>query len=182
MKKRIFETLWPGDADVRRAKILTAMIIVQFLCATFFLIDVVLDFDAGGHPTHLALETFVAVVLCAGIWVLMIELRALLVRMEQARQGLRVARGELAQVIDGFFDRWGLTGAERDVGLLILKGFDNENIARIRGRAVGTVRAQSASIYAKAGVDGRAQLISVFFEELLANDTPTEDARQAASI
>ena len=40
----------------------------------------------------------------------------------------------------------------------------------MRGTAPGTVRAQCTSIYAKAGVDGRAQLFSVFMEELLAGE------------
>lgn len=37
----------------------------------------------------------------------------------------------------------------------------------MRGTAPGTVRAQCTAVYGKAGVDGRAQLFSVFMEELL---------------
>jgi len=74
----------------------------------------------------------------------------------------------MAAVIEGFFDKWALTPSERDVALLVLKGIDNETIASLRGTAPGTVRAQCARIYQKADVDGRAQLFSVFLEELLA--------------
>ena len=93
--------------------------------------------------------------------------------------GIRAARGDMASLISGFFDRWGLTPSEREVALLILKGFGNEAIAGLRGVAVGTVRAQSARIYAKAGVDGRAQLFSVFMEELLADEMASKPAEPA---
>ena len=81
--------------------------------------------------------------------------------------GLQIARGEMGSVIERFFAEWHLTTAERDVAMLLIKGYDNEAIARLRGRAAGTVRAQCARIYAKAGVDGRSQLLSIFMEELL---------------
>lgn len=42
----------------------------------------------------------------------------------------------------------------------------------MRGTAKGTVRAQSAAIYSKAGVDGRGRFVSLFLEELLADDGP----------
>ena len=95
--------------------------------------------------------------------------------MEQLDRGLRGARGEMAEIIDAFFEDWHLTPSEKDVGLLILKGFDNETIAEFRGTAVGTIRAQSARIYSKAGVESRAQLFSVFLEELLASDGHQND-------
>jgi DNA-binding CsgD family transcriptional regulator len=89
-------------------------------------------------------------------------------RMVLLNRSMQAARGEMAEVIDGFFAEWGLTPSERDVALMVLKGIDNEAIAEMRGTATGTVRAQCTSIYSKAGVDGRAQLFSVFMEELLA--------------
>ncbi|MCX8954422.1 LuxR C-terminal-related transcriptional regulator [Ruegeria sp. NA] len=165
----------PGDADAHRAVLMSIMIVVQVLCVVFYLGDVALDLKEGEGPSHVSLEAFVAFVLLAGVVFFMIELRRLLARVEQTKLGLQAAQGEMSVVINTFFDRWGLTTAERDVGLLVLKGLDNENIARIRGRAVGTVRAQTASIYAKAGVDGRAQLISVFMEELLVADGEAAD-------
>jgi DNA-binding NarL/FixJ family response regulator len=81
---------------------------------------------------------------------------------------LSVASGAFAEVLDVFFSQWALTPAERDVALMVLKGLENEQIAAARGSAVGTIRAQTTRIYAKAGVNSRAQLMSVFIEELLA--------------
>lgn len=160
----------PGDADERRAAILAWMIVLQGLCALFFIGDVLADLRAGvaDEGAHLWLEASVALVLCIGLGVLMYELRQLLMRMERVTTSLRAARGEMAEVIEGFFADWGLTPAEREVALMILKGLDNDSIATVRGRAAGTVRAQSAAIYAKAGVDGRTQFLSLFMEELLA--------------
>lgn len=153
----------------RRIVTLTVLIVVQALCALFFVIDVASDFherDDGGM--HLELEALAALVLVAGVVLMLFELRDMLRRIEAMDRGLRAARGDMAELIDRFFGRWGLTPSEREVAMLVLKGFDNESIAGLRGVASGTVRAQTARVYAKAGVEGRAQLFSVFMEELLA--------------
>lgn len=156
----------------RRATTLAVIIIAQALCALFFLSDVIADFAEGGHldSVHLVAETIVTVALTVGVIYLMLELRQLLVRMDHMEIGLRAARGEMVEVIRVFFDRWKLSPAERDVALFLIKGLDNGAIASLRGTAKGTIRAQSTAIYAKAGVVNRAQLVSVFLEELLAND------------
>ena len=70
-------------------------------------------------------------------------------------------------MIETQFDDWRLTPAERDVGMLALKGLDVAEIASLRSAAQGTVRAQLTRIYAKAGVSGRAQFASWFVEDLL---------------
>lgn len=159
----------------RRAWTLAATILAQALCAVFFAVDVANDFlenHALSQP-HLYLELVATVALVAGVVLLMLELRRLLNRVEHMEHGLAAARGDMAEVIDGAFRRWGLTAAEREVALLLLKGFDNEAIADLRGTAKGTVRAQTSAIYDKAGVEGRAQLLALFLEELLAEDLAT---------
>ncbi len=155
----------------RRVLVLAAIICVQSACGLFFLGDVVADLFSDEHmeTVHLIAETVAVIALLAGVAYLMIELRQLLARFDQMETGLRVARGEVVKIIDDHFEQWRLSPAERDVALLLLKGVDNESIATMRGTAKGTVRAQSAAIYNKAGVDGRAQLISLFLEELLAD-------------
>lgn len=154
----------------RRAATLAALILVLSLCAFFFIIDVVTDLTEYGLGWHISLELLATGALFVSLALMMVELREMQQRMERIDRGIRAARGDMAALISGFFDRWGLTPAEREVALLILKGFGNEAIAGLRGAAVGTVRAQSARIYAKAGVDGRAQLFSIFMEELLADE------------
>lgn len=154
----------------RRALALAALILVQAACAAFFVGDVIIDFEISDTDDrgHVWFEGIVTAALAAGIVLQMIELRHLMRQMERAETGIRAARGEMHDLVQQFFDTWGLTPAERDVAMLILKGIDNETIATLRGTAAGTVRAQSTAIYAKAGVDGRAQLLSLFMEELFA--------------
>lgn len=159
-------------SDARRAWVLAAVILVQAITGLFFLADVTADFHADGKldGAHMWLEFVAALALVAGVVFLMLELRRLMSRVSQLESGLRAARGEMAEVIDAFFCDWKLTPSERDVALLVLKGLDNDSIAKLRGTAPGTVRAQCASVYAKAGVDGRSQLFSVFLEELLSGE------------
>lgn len=166
----------------RRAIALAAIIMLQALCAAFFIGDAFLDLgsvDQAGLG-HLGLELLVTLALTLGVIVLMIELRFVLRRVEKMECGLRAARGEMTHIINVFFDEWGLTPSERDVAQMIIKGLDNEAIARLRGTASGTVRAQTARIYAKAGVDGRSQLISLFMEELLCGDVDSSPVAEAA--
>ena len=167
----------------RRPATLAAIILLQTLCAIFFIGDVIGDTREAGAPdhVHLLIEGAAAIALCAGVLFLMFELRRPLGRMDRMHDGLRAARGQMADVMDAFFDDWGLTASERDVAVMILKGIDNETIAGLRGTAAGTVRAQSARIYSKAGVDGRAQLLSVFMEELFAGDLGVEPGTGSAA-
>lgn len=158
--------------DERRAIALAAVILLQAVTALFFLADVVSDFWQDGRleDFHMWLELLATFALIGGVVFLMVELRQVMTRLANLDRSVRAAQGEMAEVIDGFFRDWGLTPSERDVALMVLKGIDNDTIASMRGTAPGTVRAQCTSIYAKAGVDGRAQLFSVFMEELLAGE------------
>lgn len=83
----------------------------------------------------------------------------------------------MSEVIAAFFDEWQLTKAEREVALFILKGYDNEAIAGLRNTAVGTVKAQTTSVYAKSGAVGRAQFVSLFMEELMAGEMTLPDGQ-----
>lgn len=90
MKQRI----WREGRGERRASVLAGLILVQALCALFFIGDVITDFREDGHldRAHLVLESVAAVALVGGVVFLMIELRALLQRMSDMRTGLRSPR------------------------------------------------------------------------------------------
>lgn len=158
-----------------RAVLLAAVIVLQGVAAVFFLGDVFADVRIDGRlgGLHMWLELLAAISLVCGVVVLTVELRRVIGRMTTLETSVRAARGEMAAVIDAFFAEWRLTPSERDVALMVLKGIENEAIARMRGTAPGTVRAQCTAIYTKAEVDGRAQLLSVFLEELLAGEADT---------
>jgi DNA-binding CsgD family transcriptional regulator len=169
---------WLAKTKERRATVLAGIILLQAICALFFVGDVLADITAVAQiaDVHLGLEALAAVSLIAGILFLMNELRRLLIRMGDMDTGLRAAQGQMADVMQDFFDVWNLTEAERDVAIMILKGLDNETIAQVRHTAPGTVRAQATRVYAKSGSDGRAQFISLFMEELMSDDFAHNDA------
>ena len=80
---------------------------------------------------------------------------------------LDAARGAFQSGIDGYFEQWGLSEAEKDIALLTIKGMTISEIAEIRQTKQSTIKTQSSAIYKKAGVSSRAQLVSSLIEELL---------------
>ena len=96
------------------------------------------------------------------------DLDAARIQGRQWRDETRALLKGLGEAIDRQFSTWKLTGAERDVGLLILKGLSLKEIAAARVTSERTIRAQARSIYAKAGLSGRAALSAFFLEDLLA--------------
>jgi DNA-binding CsgD family transcriptional regulator len=91
-----------------------------------------------------------------------------------AQQEAKRWRDESRDLIQGLgveiqkqFIRWGLTQAESEVGLLILKGFSYQEVADIRGASERTVREQARLLYRKAGLTGRSELSAFFLEDLL---------------
>ena len=151
----------------RQSAALAAVFAVQTLAAVFFLGDVLADVVFTGVTAHLFVEALVALALCLGLVLSAAALRTTLERMRAQEQALAVAAGALHDVVEAQFAEWGLTAAERDVGLLALKGLDVAEIADLRGAAQGTVRAQLSRVYTKAGVTGRAQFAAIFVEDLL---------------
>lgn len=157
-------------AGGRLAVALTLFLVVQAVAAVFFIGDALADLAEGAVGLHGWVEGMVALALAGGLVLGAVALREALARIRRQEAALAAAAGDLARVIAGQFDAWGLTPAERDVGMLALKGLDVAEIATLRGAAQGTVRAQLTRIYAKAGVSGRAQFAAWFVEDLL--DTP----------
>lgn len=96
--------------------------------------------------------------------------RVLSLRNQEVERHLRAARGEFFAMLDLQFDRWQLSSAERDVALLTVKGMSVAEIAELRNTSQGTVKSQNNSIYRKAGVKSRTQLLGVLIDELLVLD------------
>lgn len=151
----------------RKPIALAVFLVVQTLAAVFFVGDAIADVLAGEVGPHLTFELLVAVALALGVVFGMLALRQTLEELRLQDVALASARGALGEVISAQFAAWGLTPAERDVAFLALKGLDVAEIAELRGRAAGTVRAQLTRIYSKAGVSGRAQFAAWFVEDLL---------------
>jgi DNA-binding CsgD family transcriptional regulator len=81
---------------------------------------------------------------------------------DRARQSLE----SLGQAVNDQFERWGLTPAEREVALLLLKGHGHKQIAADTDRSERTVRQHAVTVYRKAGLGGRAELAAFFLEDL----------------
>lgn len=161
----------------RRRKIAFALfVLVQAAAAAFFIIDVVADVASYSAGWDTYLEALIAPGLCAGVAFGVFELRRAHGLLASHETALASASGALSDVIAAQFTAWGLTPAEKDVAMFALKGFDLAEIARLRGAAQGTVRAQMAAVYAKSGTSGRAQFAAFFVEDLLAGRVGGADA------
>ena len=163
-------------AGRRQTAALSVFLLIQTLGTVFFVGDVIGDLKADPISGHFIFEAIVTAALVLGILFGAFALRRTIELLRAQDQALAVARGALSDVIERQFRAWALTPAERDVGLLALKGLDVAEIAEMRGAAQGTVRAQLTRIYSKAGVSGRAQFAAFFVEDLLGEGVPTQVA------
>lgn len=149
---------------------LWGLFILQVACTVFFAGDAFQDFFASSESTAEAGDTLeIAVTLCLIIGTIFIglELRKQMQRETRMRQQINIASGAFSEILQKEFDAWGLTESEQAVALLGIKGFSISEIAGIRDTKEGTIKAQNASVYRKAGVSGRLQLLSYFVEDLL---------------
>ena len=168
-----------------RATVLWSLFAVQASCSAYFLLDIVLDFWPNS-TFFLAesdlVELFVTVALISGLAFTTVELRKMLSRQAKLEDQMKVASGAFGEVLEARFQAWSLTQAERDVAILAIKGYAIAEIAEIRATKQGTIKAQCASIYRKAGVSGRLQLLSLFVDDLLADDLVSVPTQQTGKV
>jgi DNA-binding NarL/FixJ family response regulator len=65
------------------------------------------------------------------------------------------------------------------VALFAIKGLSTPEIAQLRQTSEGTVKAQTAAIYRKAGVTGRPQLLSLFIEDMMVSPVVPLEPQEA---
>jgi len=165
---------------------LVAVFLVQALCALFFVSDILLSV-LGIYLAPISWESreLVEIGAALGLVIGLILGGILLWRAwretHRAREKLRRASSAFAELLEERFTEWSLTPAERDVALFALKGLSTAEIAGLRNTSEGTVKAQTAAIYRKAGVSGRGQLLSLFIEDLM-EDTDTAREAIAAAV
>ncbi|AQS48215.1 MULTISPECIES: helix-turn-helix transcriptional regulator [Thioclava] len=163
---------------------LVALILFQTACAALFVADVFNDIrEAGRFTVDLNMELFANLGLIAGIVVEATVLWALLRRQARADRTIGAAQGAMAEMMGAQFDQWGLTPAEADVAAFTIKGFSVSETASFRGSSEATVKSHLNSVYRKAGVSGRSQLVSIFVEELFHGPIKADaKAQQARAI
>ncbi len=137
-----------------------------------------------------ALQTALIVASATGVTLLTGRFQAEKEEKETLTRDLRMARAEgktwreraqgylsgLGEEIQKQFEKWQLTGAEREVGLLMLMGFSLRELAGLRGTTEATVRHQARAIYQKSNLPGRTAFCAYFLEDLL--PAPIADARR----
>lgn len=72
---------------------------------------------------------------------------------------------------------WGLSQAEADVAIFVVKGFSNSEIAEMRGCAIATVKTLLGRIYHKSGFDSRYQLIAFVTDEVCATSQASKPSK-----
>lgn len=151
-----------------RSLLLALAAALQAGCGLLLLVDIVSELpEFRDDAMHGALDVAILATLLLGSLLIANEFRRLRARNQRMESGLMAASGAFAELLEAAFAGWGLTPAERDVALLAIKGFSIAEIAALRDARQGTVRAQCAAVYRKAGVSGRPQLLSHFIDDLL---------------
>jgi DNA-binding CsgD family transcriptional regulator len=165
-------------APFQRHRTLVTLTIVQMLCAVWFLYDVLSEVpQLWLNPWHQIPEVTAVAALWTGSILGARKIRQLVGQNQEMETRLRTASGAFLDMLEENFRRWSLTPSERDVALLAIKGFSVSEIAALRETRPGTVKAQCAAVYRKAGVSGRAQLLALFVDDLMdgvALDTAAE--------
>lgn len=169
--------------DTRYQRLLFVLVLAM---AVGGVVDLALDDPATLGSFHLVFEV-AFLLLCLGTAVLLWRVGFRAQRsLEQTRANLARHEDELAQwrrraqsllhglgaEIDRQMRAWGLSPAEREVALLLLKGFSTKEIATHLAKSERTVRQQCSAVYKRSGLGGRAELSAFFLEDLL---LPMED-------
>lgn len=157
--------------------------------------DLVMDHPATWLSFHVVFEVtmlagalLMATTLWLGWWRSAHAAAALEVRLaEQAverdrwRASSQEALEGLARAIDAQFDVWHLTPAEREVALMLLKGYGHKQIAALTGRSERTARQHAGVVYQKAGLGGRAELAAFFLQDLMLPEQERESLTLGAA-
>lgn len=151
---------------------LVALLALQLACAAFFVYDIL-----GGilgirtQPLSWMAHELSQIGAIAGLIFGVVVSAVVLSRSDKRRQAAEDRLAEVSralhEMMEERFSEWSLTPAERDVASFVMKGFSTQEISGLRETSEGTVKAQTAAIYRKAGVSGRAQLVSLFLEDLM---------------
>ncbi len=94
------------------------------------------------------------------------------------RKSAESALAGFSSAVERQFVKWNLTPAEREVALLLLKGYGHKQVAAKTGRSERTVRQHAVSVYEKSGLGGRAELAAFFLEGVMLSGDGTPSATQ----
>jgi len=167
-----------GPAGDRMVRALLPIVLVGTIVGGA--IDLYLDAPESWRSPHALYEIaliVVAMLTFIFVWRAWWQSRARLTAMQQTlveraaerdlwRASAEAALAGLGRAIDARLTAWGLTAAEREIALLLLKGRSHKQIAFATGRSERTVRQHAVAVYDKSGLAGRAELAAFFLEDL----------------
>ena len=161
---------------MEKTTVVAAFFVAKLIAFLFFMFDVAFDLKDhiandtpyhNGEIVHLSFEAFAVFALGTGIFVTMQYMALLRERKQDAELSLRHLRKDFGGLMENKFQRWGLTPAEKDISVLILKGLGTSEISEIRSTKLGTVKLQVHKILQKAGASNRAEFMSLFMDDFL---------------
>ena len=160
--------------DVSDSRPARTAIVLLFLIAVLIAWDLIGDYLKGAGILHLSIELMVFLVATGSMAFLWLLLRQTQRGLGEALAEARQWRNENRELMQGLgaaiqkqFNGWGLSKAEAEVGLLLLKGLSHKEIAAIRRTTERTAREQARALYRKSTLPGRSALSSFFLEDLL---------------
>lgn len=166
------------DAGQPRTRVaLAAFLVIGVLMG----LDLADDARTGAEWSHLLVEGVIMAMAIAGTAALWRGRRAAEARAARLHVDLQATQREavryraeaqdalrgLGEAIETQFERWSLTPAEAEIGLLLLKGLSHKEAANVRGTTEQTVRQQALTVYRKSGLRNRSELAAFFLEDLL---------------
>ena len=149
------------------------LVVCQIGFTIFFLTDILSSIigirtQPLSWETREILEIGAAISLLFGMGLGLYDLLQVGRDLRQTNEKLRVASSEFYALVNSEFSGWGLTPAEQELGILLLKGFSNAEIGSMTGKAPGTIKAQCNALFKKSGLANRTQLAGHFIEVLMA--------------
>ena len=137
----------------------------------FFVYDLIADwlYEEEYGTVHFTLELIVFAGVSMALILGVRDLRRLRTELSHEQRRIEVFSTALAESIDIRMDEWRMTPSEKDVAWFIIKGYRFSEIAEARGVKESTARLQGTSLYAKAGVSGRAEFVAEILQPLLAS-------------
>lgn len=181
-KRKAIKLLDLGLSDECRIKDFNMLVsLISYIAfSLFFIIDIYLDLEESIPLSHVWHEVLLLIVsLSALTWQLWVifqknkhianissELLSAKKSYQEWKERSQASSKEIRNMIDQQFKDWSLTESEKDVAMLLIKGFSMKEIAEFRNGQEKTVRQHASSVYKKAGLSGRQELAAFFLEDI----------------
>lgn len=166
------------DLEVKQKLIVLGIFLLAFL---LWALDAADDLSHGISWYHLLVEGLI--ISFSAFWLTSAIVRYIVSRKEnvkiradlsKVRSDLEKYQKETQHLVQGLsikiseqLDNWSMTKAEKEVALLLLKGFSNKEIADLRETSEKTVTQQVSSVYLKSGLRSRSEFAAFFLEDLI---------------